>query len=242
MSLPELPSSNDKLFKGAEDWQYNACVDFKFHHSGKEHAYISGYKLAGDILCEKVFQDRHIVDLVVYPMVYNYRHYVELSLKAILHWGSGVLEQVVRPHTNHNLETLWAKVRPLVQSRWPEADALQLDAVENLILEIAGVDSKSTAFRYYVHDDTPNKKTGLSPRDEALTEQTQSVTHINVRNLSEVMERLSVFLDGVLTQFQVDWDNLCEARSIEEEFRKEYESEWESIMASDYYGYEDHSY
>ncbi len=234
MSEHELPKSGDCLFQGAEDWHYNACVDFKFHHSGKEHAYISGYKLAGDALCEKVVQDRHVVDLVVYPMVYNYRHYVELSLKSTLHWGSAVMEQNVDSKLNHNLVALWSKVRPLLEKRWPNEDMVVLDNVEALILELAAVDPRSTAFRYYFHE--PSQK------HPAVTPETESVTHINIRNLYEVMGRLSNFFDGVSTQFQVDWDNLCESRQIEDELQSEYEAEWQAIMAEDYLGCQEDNY
>ena len=39
-----------------------------------------GYRLAGGLLVEHVAKDRGDADFVVYPIVYLYRHHLELAL------------------------------------------------------------------------------------------------------------------------------------------------------------------
>jgi hypothetical protein len=230
----EHPRSTDQLFKSEKDWHFNACLDFRFRNSNREYGYIEGYKLAADALFEKVLQDRFVVDLVIYPMVFNYRHYVELSLKAILFRSGLVLETQGKPKYSHNLEKLWEQLRPLLQTRFKDHDFSVLDNVEKLILEFSGVDPKSTAFRYHEHN--PGQK------EPAITTETEAITHINVRNLFEVMGRLAVFFDGVLAQLHVDWDNMCEAKSYEQEAIDEMEAEWQSEFLAEFSQYQDHEY
>ena len=228
MSSFELPMPHDSLFQSKEDWQFNACVHFRFERSRTEHAYIRGYKLAGDALFEKVAQERSGVDFAVYPMAYNYRHYVELSLKSGLHWASAVLEHPQPNVQGHDLSKLWTDLRPLLEQRFQGEDPGVLDNAGRLILEFSEVDPRSTAFRYSHHD--PSQK------NPALTPTTESVTLINLRNLHEVMGRLYNFLDGVLTQLHVDWDDFCESKQIEDEQRREYEAEWQAMMCEDFFG------
>ena len=61
------------------DWRMNACVNW-----GGGTLYSDGYKTAADTLVNQVAADRYTSDTLVYPIVFCYRQYLELLLKALL--------------------------------------------------------------------------------------------------------------------------------------------------------------
>ena len=77
----------------------------------------------------------------VYPILYCYRHALELALKGVL------------SSQGHNLSTLWDAARPLVVARLPGDDVAWLG---ERIAEFIHTDPRSTAFRY--HDAVPKKR------------------------------------------------------------------------------------
>jgi hypothetical protein len=73
------PRAGDILFAEAKDWWMNACVNYG---GGGLHAI--GYRRAADALVEQVAQTHSDQDFFVYPIVFCYRQYLELMLKADL--------------------------------------------------------------------------------------------------------------------------------------------------------------
>jgi hypothetical protein len=74
------PRSGDHVFISGDDWWMNACVNW----GGGWTLYAIGYRNAGDVLVERVEQDRGEADALVYPIVFCYRQYLELMLKDTL--------------------------------------------------------------------------------------------------------------------------------------------------------------
>jgi hypothetical protein len=79
----------------------------------------------------------------VYPILYCYRHALELALKAALPSGG----------KTHSLPALWDAARPHVTVRLPAEDVAWLG---ERIAEFIHADPASTAFRY--HDAVPDKR------------------------------------------------------------------------------------
>ena len=74
------PRPGDEVFASGEDWSMNASVNW----GGGWGLYAIGYKNAGDVLVERVVEDRGEADALVYPIVFCYRQYLELTLKGVL--------------------------------------------------------------------------------------------------------------------------------------------------------------
>ena len=74
------PRKSDVLFGSGTDWQANACVN------GIDDlaAYQNGYRRAALHLAEYVCDAGRGQDFLVYPIVYLYRHHIELTLKSII--------------------------------------------------------------------------------------------------------------------------------------------------------------
>ena len=88
----EYPNSKDKLFADNKDfWQLNACID-KFNGIA---AYASGYLEAAKLLARIVIYAQRHMDTLVYPIIYLYRHYLEIQLKDLIRTGANITNTAV---------------------------------------------------------------------------------------------------------------------------------------------------
>lgn len=173
------PIPGDTLFTEAEDWQYNA----RLHGShDKWDAYATGYKEAADILIERVLSDRMWMDMLVYPIVFLYRHYLELRLKELVISGSQLLDEDAGNIHGHSLIYWWKEARKIFEKVWPDDEKADLDSVENCILQFASKDSGSDSFRYPVN--TKGEKT------------LDGLNLLNLRQFKEAMSRVAALLEG----------------------------------------------
>jgi hypothetical protein len=183
------PRAGDVLFSEAPDWWMNACVNYG---GGGLHAL--GYRRAADALVEQVARTRTGQDFFVYPIVFCYRQYLELMLKADLREARAVFSviSVAKPDPldGHPLLPLWHELRPLIDRRWPDGGP-EPEYVEEALSQFDAVDRHSFAFRYA----TTKKGTPSLP---------EGMLRINLRNLSEVVARIGSFLEGTLDAFDAD--------------------------------------
>jgi hypothetical protein len=178
------------VFASADDWQNNACIP---QFGGKEFAYIEGYRLAADTLVEHVKETGRCQDFLVFPIVYLYRHYLELLLKQIIADGRELLDNKTGFPTHHRLTDLWTEAKGLTRRTWRTHDPPEMREVDHVISEFARLDPEGESFRYAV------KKDGQSTLPP--------IQHINLRQLSDSLRVVSQFLDGVSTGISVYLDN-----------------------------------
>jgi hypothetical protein len=179
----EWPKVGDSLF-GAGPWKAEALVGA---YSGDGlYDYAAAYKDAADALVDDVLSFRFPVDSVVYPIIFLYRHYVELILKGIIEVGLQLEPQVnARSKEHHRIKDLWLSARPLLEQLFPDGDSIATDAVEKCIEELDSIDSSGEAFRY-----------GNKTRKQGGGKMWNGHIQINLGNIRDVMNRHSVFLDG----------------------------------------------
>ncbi len=179
--LCKVLCSEDSIFKMTDDAWNNACINIRVHD--KLDLYAAGYKRASDILAAHVISTGMGLDACIYPILFLYRHYLELRLKELLHSGSKLLSKNYTMKSTHSLIRLWSDARPLVHEIFPDGDAAELDSLERLLSEFSRIDEKSEAFRYPV-----NKKGAMYLDD---------IKYINVRNLIEILAKVESLLDGI---------------------------------------------
>lgn len=146
-----------------------------------------GYMKAGAGLVELCTQDgyQHHGNDVVYPILFNYRHGIELALKWIIEiYGGGGAPK------GHDLLMLWHRCRKIVE-RYPDGDFSALNAVESIIEEFHELDSKGQSFRY--SRDTKEQFVQLPDGRIDLT---------NIRDVMEGVENYFRGLDGWLDAMQ----------------------------------------
>jgi len=112
---PPRPGIEDELFGSGPDWHNNACLGMP-----GGFAYIAGYLRAGDVLAQHVETTHHDQDFLVYPMMFVYRHYLELRLKDLRKDCFELLDREVDPKLNHALGVLWKDCRGALDELWDE--------------------------------------------------------------------------------------------------------------------------
>jgi len=118
--------------------------------------YAQAFHLAAKKLA-KGLSEEELRDIYACPVVYLYRHALELWLKKILFTGSIILRlegqdaESVREILNqkHNLQTLWRKIYFLFKKVGWDWDT-ELKNYEKFIHDFSEADTKSFSFRYPV--------------------------------------------------------------------------------------------
>ena len=110
--------------------------------------YTAGFKRSVEILLENV-KSTYEVNTVIFPILFLYRHYVELSLKEVIGYGRYLDGNSKTPTGGHNLEILWKEARAYIESHISEmTNAEELNRIEILINEIHSIDPSSEGSRY----------------------------------------------------------------------------------------------
>lgn len=184
------PTEGDLLFTSDQpDWHNNACLNW----TEGDILHIEGYKLAADQLVRSIEAGGNDQDFLVYPIVFLYRHHLELLLKSLRALGSRLYEWDLDDEAHHKLPRLWRDCRKVIDKTWPDAPESDADVVEELIAEFTAIDPNSIAFRY-----SKSKK-----GERSLP---AHLTHLNLRHLRETMDKLSLFLQAALTGVAVGLD------------------------------------
>jgi hypothetical protein len=199
MSDSSIPwaRKGDQLFNGDADWWNNACLNYMHD---QWDMYADGYKRAGDLLVECVKTAHRDQDILVFPIVFLYRQYIELRLKELIKDGNLLFNIPEKFPKHHKIDELWKRARKILERVWPEGAAEDLDAVEECIQQFSEKDPFSMAFRY--------------PVDKDGNPSLSSLRHINLRNLSEIVDRIGFLLDGATMGISHDLD--CK-REMEQE-------------------------
>jgi len=173
------PRKGGKLFKADDDWWNNACLN---PYSKDFYEYITGYKRAGDILVSFVKEYKSDQDTLVYPIVFLYRQYLELQLKAIIRDGNLLLNDHDGFDQIHEIDKLWRSCKIILIKVWPNSPVDDLNAVEEYILQFSNIDQFSFAFRY--------------PSDRDGNFSLSDITYINLRNLADRISEIGSLLEG----------------------------------------------
>jgi hypothetical protein len=178
MTKLDWPTVADSLFRTGEDWNNEAL--FSPPLAGYL-SYANSYKEAADCLVSSIETGFLKPDLVCYPILYLYHHWLELILKGIilLDCEYKATDCPYEKH-EHNVDTLWSKCRPILEETFPEGDKRETDAVERFIKQIASVDRSGELSKY------PELQKGGRSFEKPV--------QLNLRNLREIASRVDCFL------------------------------------------------
>ncbi len=160
--------------------------------------YAEGYKKLADLGVQQIANGHHHVDVLVYPIVFCYRQYMELRLKELIRTAGDLLDQSLIAPNLHDLPGLWTHVRALLRRIWPGEDP-DLDAIESVVEEFQEIDPRSDAFRY--------------PLGRSGNPSLPGLKYINVRQVSEVIGRIAPTLDGASYAIEEFLDNKQETQA-----------------------------
>lgn len=202
------PRNTDVLFGPGTACDTNACLGFHF----SDITYPDGYRQAAFHLAEHVCETGKERDFLIYPIVYLYRHHIEIVLKSLLNVACHLLDQEltareVKALGRHDLAELWNMVKSLLNPvcELAGSDPLPLDDLEGIasyIYQLHEHDPDGQRFRYAMTKakGSPNKRIpSLHP----------NLRNINIRNFAIALEKLSDYLGSL-----DDWfSDLIEAKA-----------------------------
>lgn len=173
------PKVGDRPFTQSENWEDNAYIDA--HGHGRLVMMMKGYKKAADLMVERAVADEVDRASLVYPIIFNYRQFIELSLKYLIA-TYGPTVGVDAAWKTHDLGELW-KTLTTVLDGYGHDDPDQTDPiVAEIVAEFAKVDPKSFSYRYPV--DTKGKPIPIAHNE------------LDLSALADVMEALEGYFSG----------------------------------------------
>jgi hypothetical protein len=187
------PTRGDRLLRDAKDW--NRGVTFPQDELSRDAHIWSGYMRAGAALIEACDDDQPERHFLIYPILFNYRHGIELAMKwIIVRYGcySSVEMEVT---THHDLWQLWKVCKEIIIEVGSDDDAIPM--VEQVIKDFHDLDKSALAFRY-----SRDTRGALIALPDGM---------IDLENLRDVMEGVGHFFDGADAQLDahssaVDWN------------------------------------
>jgi hypothetical protein len=227
-ALAEPLDKNDVLFRHVNagqgrqgDWKANAKVV-----EADDFDYQEGYRYAGRILADHIIEGER-ESFLVFPIVFLYRHYVELQFKRLIPEGAFLFNRSLSVQDrallakSHRLDQLWELLKPILQSASLKTD--DIEAIDSYVRQIHAMDELSFSFRY------PTTTTGEPSIDK------KKPPYINIGVFAKCMERLPSYLYGLGEMFREWYQVKCE---MEAEARSQYYADMSSFEPDYYGGYE----
>ena len=123
-------------------------------------------------------------DILVYPIAFLYRQYLELRIKGLIEVTSELHDPNTDLQLGHDLVSLWTKLRPNIEKIWGWSKTnSDLNAIGDRLKELCSVDPGSYAFRY--------------PQDTQGVPNLLQMRYINLKQLKDVIHDISLVLDNM---------------------------------------------
>ena len=186
-------------------------VVFNFNHDpiGDLTAFALGYREAANRLAKEFMRSARTPDYAGYPILYLYRHSLELYLKAIVYRGARIMgllgktqPEVSKLFKHHGLLTLILPVRAIFHAmQWnfalEESELASFTEFEHFVRRLDSIDSGSYSFRY-----------PIDPGGQAVL---QHHLTINIPNFAKIMDPLLGLLEGAAIMLDESFDIAAEA-------------------------------
>jgi len=197
---------------GSEEWFTAASVNWSWDPM---LGYVGGFSRAGRILVDHLAAgDDGDLDFLVYPVVFCYRHAVEIALKQVIEIARRYLDQDGGYPESHNLADLWNTCRPLLKRSFRDPPE-SYGRIDEVISRLHSLDPSGEAFRYPFG----TKQSGRAPTLPA------QIRNIPLSQLSTDVDEVLALLDGADSGLRVFLDQAAENAEYEADMRGEYVAE-----------------
>ena len=169
---------------------------FEAHGETRHHYIWDGNMRAADLLVASCENDRYESTTLVYPILYNYRHAIELALKWIIMKFGEYASVEAGDYEHHDLWKLWRVYKEIVLELGSD-DGNTLAVVEQVVKDFHDLDKSGQAFRY-----AEARKGTFKLPDYP----------IDLQNTKEVMKGIDNFFSGVYGLCQETEDNAPSTR------------------------------
>lgn len=126
-------------------------------------------------------------DFDIYPILFNFRHYLELVMKDTLNNYRLLYCEIPEEKPDHSLLKLWEQLKPCI-AKTDDVDSEDCKSFETLIEELHLLDKGSTSFRYAYNIDHKTKR-----KEEYFPERIE----LSLTNLKNVMIKMYNFIEGI---------------------------------------------
>ena len=108
---PLWPAKGDKLFKGVSDQNDEI---WNGHRDRQWSLYPYGYQKAFQLLGSEALKDDAAKQVLIFPVIFLFRHYIELTLKQIIEIGNPILGEKLDCPSTHDINILWDQVKKII--------------------------------------------------------------------------------------------------------------------------------
>jgi hypothetical protein len=165
-------------------------------------AYAFGYRMAANILAEHV-RGQGCEAVLFYPVVFLYRHHVELMLKNLIFaFNDPAVRRVTESEElskedrdslqtgkkAHSLHALWGRLLPMVKALGGVVSDEEIKGISSYIQQLTEIDPHSVSFRYATGFEETKAALGRAQKEGAL---------VDLQTFAEAMERLAGILGGL---------------------------------------------
>lgn len=140
------PSAEEDLLDTSGPWTGHALLDWQ---RDAIFGRAEGFKRSAEVLVEHVLAERSDLDFLIYPIANNWRHCLELLLKALLADLRRLFDEPVKQPRGHDLMKLWSEVRVRIEKAHPEEGTDALEHAERLLRQLHTLDPDGQNFRYH---------------------------------------------------------------------------------------------
>lgn len=173
------PTKGDRPFVVAENPRENANI--ASDQFTRLVLMMEGYKMAADLMVVEASTHDHSRDFLVFPIIFNYRQFLELSLKyQLATYGPAV--GVDANWKSHDLSFLWVTFLKLLEDYGTEDPDKADPIVGEIILQFAKIDPASYSCRYPV--DSKGKAIPVEQAD------------LHLETLADVMNAVGGYFSG----------------------------------------------
>ena len=181
-------------------WPLNACVGWVLSRPHELDGYATGYRRAACVLFDTAIKTNMSPDYTVFPLVFLWRHHLELSLKDIIATGRQIAGEKWGFPAGHDLWKLWKEARPYAEDCGTDGSP-EIVNVEATIQELQKIDPSSDGFRYPLNV----KLTGVALQN--------APEWVNLLTFHEAMLAVSNLLSGVRASLGNRLDYIAENES-----------------------------
>jgi len=191
------------LLTSDSDWHNNACLNYMSDHGT---AYTEGYRRAAEILIGHIDASGRDQDFLVYPVLFLYRHHLELLIKQVISLALKLAEDPDKyqyKKDNHNLNTLWPLAQKLIQEIDDSYRSSDFKIVKEVVKALHQADERATDFRYARRNDG--------------TRSLEGIHYVNTRRFGAQMGAVSDLLDGIdnglryLLDRKAEWNGILDS-------------------------------
>src|SRR3989442_9974486 len=128
--------------------RFNAVLD---HWTGAGDFHAEGYRQATEILLRRFLADPDGTagerDTLVLPILFLFRHYLELRFKDVIVCGQVLSGQHAQWRHGHDLQSLWTEVQELCNAVYGSQVSAELVKLGGCVTDLCQIDPNSTSFR-----------------------------------------------------------------------------------------------